>query len=276
MFGEEYFLGTGKVDSETYMIKSKFSDDLISLVKKGYLIDFFGKLPMNGQQLKMMNLFLDNGESFYDAYSIASISRYGADIFVTERFKKAYFSVYGILQNLCLDCNYGDEPTSEDRLITANIGVVKSLIDSGRLYVSQEELTDLMMHLDLEEVYVVDGIIPIVAFYETSSGEYRLEIDFFELCEFTNRSEIVIPVHLSNLYIDVLIHILFSSSLVTITYVDGADVRRINTKMELSIHKDSGFKNHYLSLFDVDCYKTGSPDFVTVDILSIIDIKIIA
>ena len=130
------------------------------------------------------------------------------------------------------------------------------------------------MHLDLEEVYIVDGIIPIVAFYEISSGEYKLEIDFFELCEFTNRSEILIPVHLSSLYIDVLIHILFSSSLVTITYVDGSEVRRINTKMELAIHKDSGFKNHYITLYDVDCYKTGSPDFVPVDILSILDIKI--
>lgn len=274
MFDIEYFFGSGKVDSESYMLKSRFSNDLISLVKKGYLIDFFGKLPMNDQQLKIMNLFLNDGDYFYDAYSRASVKQYGAGINVKERILKAYFSVYGILQNLCLDCNYSDEPTSEDRLITANIGVVKSLMDSGKLCISKDELTDLMMHLDLEEVYVVDGIIPIVAFYETSSGEYRLEIDFFELCEFTNRSEIVIPVHLSALYLEILIHILFSTSKVTITYVDGSEVRRINTKMELAIHKDSGFKNHYLTLYDVDCYKTGSPDFVPVDILSIIDIKI--
>ena len=221
-----------------------------------------------------MNLFLDNGVSFYDAYSMASISRYGADIFVTERFKKAYFSVYGILQNLCLDCNYGDEPTSEDRLITANLGVVKSLIDSGKLCLSINELNDLKNHLEIEEVYVVNGIIPIVTFQEISSGEYKLEVDYFEICEFVNRSEVVIPVHLSSLYIDVLPHILFSSLLVTITYVDGADVRQKNTKMELAIHKDSGFKNHYISLFDTDCYKTGRSEFVTVDVLSIIDIKI--
>lgn len=257
------------------MLESRFSYDLIALVKKGYLIDFFEKLPINGQQLKIMNVFLDNGVSFYDAYSMASISRYGADIFVTERFKKAYFSVYGILQNLCLDCNYGDEPTSEDRLITANLGVVKSLIDSGKLCLSINELNDLKNHLEIEEVYVVNGIIPIVTFQEISSGEYKLEVDYFEICEFVNRSEVVIPVHLSSLYIDVLTHILFSSLLVTITYVDGADVRQINTKMELAIHKDSGFKNHYISLFDTDCYKTGRSEFVTVDVLSIIDIKII-
>ena len=61
MFDKNYFFGSGKIDSESYMLKSKFSDDLISFVKKGYLIDFFGKLPINDQQLKMMNLFLDNG-----------------------------------------------------------------------------------------------------------------------------------------------------------------------------------------------------------------------
>ena len=274
MFDIEYFFGSGKVDFESYMLESKFSDDLISLVKKGYLIDFFGKLPMNDQQLKIMNLFLDNGISFYDAYSEASAQKYGIGIEAKEKIMKAYFSVYGILQNLCLDCNYSDAPTSDDRLITSNIGIVKSLMDSGKLCISKDELTDLMMHLDLEEVYVVDGIIPIVAFYETSSGEYRLEIDFFELCEFTNRSEIVIPVHLVALYLEVLIHMLFNASKVTITYVDGSEVRRINTKMDLAIHKDSGFKNHYISLYDIDCYKTGSPDFVPVDVLSILDIKI--
>ena len=222
-----------------------------------------------------MNLFLDSGVSFYDAYSKASVEQYGKCISVKDKIMKAYFSVYSVLQNLCLDCNYGDNPTSDDRLITSNIGIVKSLMDSGKLCISKDELTDLMMHLDLEEVYVVDGIIPIVAFYETSSGEYRLEIDFFELCEFTNRSEIVIPVHLVALYLEVLIHILFTASKVTITYVDGSEVRRINTKMDLAIHKDSGFKNHYITLYDIDCYKTGSPDFVPVDVLSILDIKII-
>ena len=94
------------------------------------------------------------------------------------------------------------------------------------------------------------------------------------MCEFSNRSEIVIPVHLSALYLEVLIHMLFSASKVTITYVDDSEVRRINTKMELAIRKDSGFKNHYLTLYNVDCYKTGSPDFVPVDVLSILDIKI--
>ena len=275
MFDKEYFFGSGRVNQETYMLESEFTNNLIALVKKGYLIDFFGKLPMNDQQLKIMNLFLSDGGYFYDTFGRASAKKYGITMAANEKIMKAYFSVYAILQNLCLDCNYGDEPTSEDRLITTNIEVVESLIDSGKLCISKDELTDLMMHLDLEEVYVLDGIIPIVAFYEASSGEYRLEIDFFELCEFTNRSEIVIPVHLSSLYIDVLIHILFSSSLVTITYVDGADVRRIITKLELSIHKGSGFKNHYISLFDTDCYKTGSSEFVTVDVLSIIDIKII-
>ena len=275
MFDEEYFFGSGKVNQDTYMLESRFSDDLIALVKKGYLIDFFGKLPMNDQQLKIMNVFLENGESFYNSFGRASIKQYGVGLDVKEKIMKAYFSVYGILQNLCLDCNYADEPTSADRLITANLGVVEALIDSGNLCISKKEFNDLINHLDLEETYVVNGVIPIVTFQEISAGEYKLEIDFFELCEFTNRSEIVIPVHLSSLYIDVLIHILFSSLLVTITYVDGTDVRRITTKMELSIHKDSGFKNHYLSLFDVDCYKTGSPDFVTVDVLSIIDIKII-
>lgn len=274
MFDEEYFFDSGKVNQETFMLDSRFTNDLISLVKKGYLIDFFGKLPMNDQQLKIMNLFLDNGVYFYDAYSNASVEQYGKGISVKDKIMKAYFSVYSILQNLCLNCNYGDNPTSDDRLITSNIGIVKSLMDSGKLCISKDELTDLMMHLDLEEVYVVDGIIPIVAFYETSSGEYRLEIDFFELCEFTNRSEIVIPVHLVVLYLEVLIHILFSASKVTITYVDGSEVRRINTKMELAIHKNSGFKNHYLTLYDVDCYQTGSPDFVPVDVLSILDIKI--
>lgn len=274
MFDIEYFFGSGKVDSESYMLKSRFSNDLISLVKKGYLIDFFGKLPMNDQQLKIMNLFLNDGDYFYDAYSKASVEQYGKGISVKDKIMKAYFSVYSVLQNLCLDCNYGDNPTSDDRLITSNIGIVKSLMDSGKLCISKDELTDLMMHLDLEEVYVVDGIIPIVAFYETSSGEYRLEIDFFELCEFTNRSEIVIPVHLVALYLEVLIHILFSASKVTITYVDGSEVRRINTKMDLAIHKDSGFKNHYITMYDIDCYKTGSPDFVPVDVLSILDIKI--
>ena len=274
MFDKEYFFGSGRVNQETYMLESKFSDDLISLVKKGYLIDFFGKLPINDQQLKIINLFLDNGVSFYDAYSNASVKQYGKGISVKDKIMKTYFSVYSVLQNLCLDCNYGDNPTSDDRLITSNIGIVKSLMDSGKLCISKDELTDLMMHLDLEEVYVLDGIIPIVAFYETSSGEYRLEIDFFELCEFTNRSEIVIPVHLVVLYLEVLIHILFIGSKVTITYVDGSEVRRINTKMELAIHKDSGFKKHYLTLYDVDCYQTGSPDFVPVDVLAILDIKI--
>lgn len=274
MFDKEYFFGSGRVNQETYMLESKFSDDLISLVKKGYLIDFFGKLPINDQQLKIINLFLDNGVSFYDAYSNASVKQYGKGISVKDKIMKTYFSVYSVLQNLCLDCNYGDNPTSDDRFITSNIGIVKSLMDSGKLCISKDELTDLMMHLDLEEVYVLDGIIPIVAFYETSSGEYRLEIDFFELCEFTNRSEIVIPVHLVVLYLEVLIHILFIGSKVTITYVDGSEVRRINTKMELAIHKDSGFKKHYLTLYDVDCYQTGSPDFVPVDVLAILDIKI--
>ena len=57
--------------------------------------------------------------------------------------------------------------------------------------------------------------------------------------------------------------------------MDGSEVRRINTKMDLAIHKDSGFKNHYITLYDIDCYKTGSPDFVPIDVLTIIDIKII-
>lgn len=274
MFDKAYFYGLGKINQETYMLESEFTNDLMALVKKGYLIDFFGKLPMNDQQLKIMNLFLNDGDYFYDAYSRASVKQYGAGINVKERILKAYFSVYGILQNLCLDCNYSDEPTSEDRLITANIGVVKSLMDSGKLCVSKEEFNDLKMHLEIEETYVVDGVIPIVTFQEVTAGEYKLEMDYFSLCKFSNRSEIVIPVHLSALYLEVLIHMLFSASKVTITYVDGSEVRRINTKMELAIHKDSGFKNHYLTLYNVDCYKTGSPDFVPVDVLSILDIKI--
>lgn len=274
MFDKNYFFGSGKIDSESYMLKSKFSDDLISFVKKGYLIDFFGKLPINDQQLKIMNLFMEDGVSFYDAYSEASVEQYGNGISVKDKIMKAYFSIYGILQNLCLDCNYCDNPTSDDRLITSNIGIVKSLIDSGKLSVSKDEYNDLRMHLEIEETYVVEGIIPVVTFHEVTSGEYKLEMDFFDLCEFSNRSEIVIPVHLSSLYIDVLIHILFSASKVTITYVDGSEVRCINTKMELAIHKNSGFKNHYLTLYDVDCYQTGSPDFVPVDVLSILDIKI--
>ena len=274
MFDEEYFFDSGKVNQETFMLDSRFTNDLISLVKKGYLIDFFGKLPMNDQQLKIMNLFLDNGVSFYDAYSNASVEQYGKGISVKDKIMKAYFSVYSVLQNLCLDCNFGDNPTSDDRLITSNIGIVKSLMDSGKLCISKDELTDLMMHLDLEEVYVLDGVIPIVTFQEVTAGEYKLEMDYFSLCKFSNRSEIVIPVHLVALYLEVLIHILFSASKVTITYVDGSEVRRINTKMELAIHKNSGFKNHYLTLYDVDCYQTGSPDFVPVDVLSILDIKI--
>ena len=275
MFDKNYFFGSGKIDSESYMLKSKFSDDLISFVKKGYLIDFFGKLPINDQQLKMMNLFLDNGVSFYDAYSKASIVQYGTDMSVKEKIMKAYFSVYSILQNLCLDCNYGDNPTSCDKLITCNLGVVKALIERGKLVVSKEEFDDLKRHLEIEEAYVVDGVIPIVTFQEVTAGEYKLEMDYFSLCKFSNRSEIVIPVHLVALYLEVLIHILFSASKVTITYVDGSEVRRINTKMDLAIHKDSGFKNHYITLYDIDCYKTGSPDFVPVDVLTIIDIKII-
>ena len=256
------------------MLKSKFSDNLISLVKKGYLIDFFGKFPINDQQLKIMNLFMEDGVSFYDAYSEASVEQYGKGISVKDKIMKAYFSVYSVLQNLCLDCNYGDNPTSDDRLITSNIGIVKSLIDSGKLSVSKDEYNDLRMHLEIEETYVVEGIIPVVTFHEVTSGEYKLEMDFFDLCEFSNRSEIVIPVHLSSLYLEVLIHILFNTSKVTITYMDGSEVRRINTKMDLAIHKDSGFKNHYISLYDIDCYKTGSPDFVPVDVLAILDIKI--
>lgn len=164
MFDKNYFFGSGKIDSESYMLKSKFSDDLISFVKKGYLIDFFGKLPINDQQLKMMNLFLDNGVSFYDAYSKASIVQYGTDMSVKEKIMKAYFSVYSILQNLCLDCNYGDNPTSCDKLITCNLGVVKALIERGKLVVSKEEFDDLKRHLEIEEAYVVDGVIPIVNF----------------------------------------------------------------------------------------------------------------
>ena len=140
---------------------------------------------------------------------------------------------------------------------------------------SKEEFDDLKRHLEIEEAYVVDGVIPIVTFQEVTAGEYKLEMDYFSLCKFSNRSEIVIPVHLVALYFEVLIHILFSASKVTITYVDGSEVRRINTKMDLAIHKDSGFKNHYITLYDIDCYKTGSPDFVSVDVLTIIDIKII-
>ena len=274
MFDKNYFFGSGKIDSESYMLKSKFSDDLISLVKKGYLIDFFGKFPINDQQLEILNLVVDDGLFFYCSYSAASVEQYGKGIYAKERIMKAYFSVYGILQNLCLDCNYGDNPTSDDRLITSNLAVVKSMIDSGKLVVSKEEFNDLKMHLEIEETYVVEGVIPIVTFQEVTAGEYKLEIDFFGLCDFSNRSEIIIPVHLSALYIEVLIHILFSASKVAITYVDGSEVRRINTKMELAIHKDSGFKNHYITLYDVDCYKTGSPDFVPVDVLSILDIKI--
>ena len=274
MFEKEYFFGSGKIYSESYMLKSKFYDNLISLVKKGYLIDFFGKFPINDQQLKIMNLFMEDGVSFYDAYSEASVEQYGNGISVKDKIMKAYFSIYGILQNLCLDCNYCDNPTSDDRLITSNIGIVKSLIDSGKLSVSKDEYNDLRMHLEIEETYVVEGIIPVVTFHEVTSGEYKLEMDFFDLCEFSNRSEIVIPVHLSSLYLEVLIHILFNTSKVTITYMDGSEVRRINTKMDLAIHKDSGFKNHYISLYDIDCYKTGSPDFVPVDVLAILDIKI--
>ena len=274
MFDKNYFFGSGKIDFESYMLKSKFSEDLISFVKKGYLIDFFGKLPINDQQLKIMNLFLDSGVSFYDAYSNASVEQYGKGISVKDKIMKAYFSVYSVLQNLCLDCNYGDNPTSDDRLITSNIGIVKSLIDSGKLSVSKDEYNDLRMHLEIEEAYVVDGVIPIVTFQEVTASEYKLEMDYFSLCNFSNRSEIVIPVHLVVLYLEVLIHILFIGSKVTITYVDGSEVRRINTKMELAIHKDSGFKKHYLTLYDVDCYQTGSPDFVPVDVLAILDIKI--
>ena len=274
MFDKEYFFGSGKIYSESYMLKSKFSDNLISLVKKGYLIDFFGKFPINDQQLKIMNLFMEDGVAFYDAYSEASIEQYGKGISVKDKIMKAYFSVYSVLQNLCLDCNYGDNPTSDDRLITSNIGIVKSLIDSGKLSVSKDEYNDLRMHLEIEEAYVVDGVIPIVTFQEVTAGEYKLEMDYFSLCKFSNRSEIVITVHLVALYLEVLIHILFSASKVTITYVDGSEVRRINTKMELAIHKDSGFKKHYLTLYDVDCYQTGSPDFVPVDVLAILDIKI--
>ena len=274
MFDKEYFFGSGKIYSESYMLKSKFSDNLISLVKKGYLIDFFGKFPINDQQLKIMNLFMEDGVAFYDAYSEASVEQYGKGISVKDKIMKAYFSVYSVLQNLCLDCNYGDNPTSDDRLITSNIGIVKSLIDSGKLSLSKDEYNDLRMHLEIEEAYVVDGVIPIVTFQEVTASEYKLEMDYFSLCNFSNRSEIVIPVHLVALYLEVLIHILFSASKVTITYVDGSEVRRINTKMELAIHKDSGFKKHYLTLYDVDCYQTGSPDFVPVDVLAILDIKI--
>ena len=217
---------------------------------------------------------MEDGVAFYDAYSEASVEQYGNGISVKDKIMKAYFSIYGILQNLCLDCNYCDNPTSDDRLITSNIGIVKSLIDSGKLSVSKDEYNDLRMHLEIEETYVVEGIIPVVTFHEVTSGEYKLEMDFFDLCEFSNRSEIVIPVHLSSLYLEVLIHILFNTSKVTITYMDGSEVRRINTKMDLAIHKDSGFKNHYISLYDIDCYKTGSPDFVPVDVLAILDIKI--
>lgn len=274
MLDKEYFFGSGKINQESYMLKSEFTNDLISLVKKGYLIDFFGKLPMSDQQLKIMNVFLDNGESFYNTFGRASAKKYGIGVEAKEKIMKAYFSVYAILQNLCLDCNYGDMNCSNDRFITSNIDVVTFLIGSGKLCLSATELDNIKKHLVVDETNVKSGVIHIISFKEVSCGQYRVEMDSLELCKFSNCSEIIIPLHLASLYINVITHILFSSSRAIITYMDGNDVKRINTKLELSIHKDSGFSNHYMNLFDIDCYKTGSSEFVTVDVLSIIDIKI--
>ena len=275
MFDKQYFFGFGKIDKATMMVESKFSRDLISFVEQGYLIDFFNKLPENDFQLPIMNARIKGYDLLYLEYGQCVETMTGVVFDVDDEIKYAYLGVYGILQNLCINSVYEDEPNSTDRYITANFDIINVLISEKKIVLSDEEIQNYKEFLTLTKDYVVDGMIPVVSFYKISEDEYVISKDFFDVEIFANHFEVLTPVHLASVFMKVLIHILFNNKRVRITYFDGNDVRVLDTTLILSIDEDCCVNSHCLYLFNMDAYKTGSSENVFIDIFTIIDIKIL-